>query len=104
MTTVVLSLELCEGRAYGGTRIVLFRDVDWPGVPPEGALVHFGRSVDGEEAGINARVVQVSWSATSIDVAALAENLGAEYDDVVANALRDGYQEWDAWQEARDAT
>jgi len=91
----LLSVTLCEGRAYEARRIVLFKRVPWPSIPREGERVFFGTTEDDEEPGTSARIKRVYWSADgSVSVEAELEELREEYDLILADTLRGGFTEW----------
>jgi len=101
---IVLSLELCEKIAYGGKRVVLYKDVMWPSIPPEDSILVCGVSEDGEQTGFTATIKRVYWEANGdVAVGAGKENIREEYDNIVTDIKRDGFLEYEDWKKSNES-
>lgn len=104
MPRIVLSLALYEGFGEEQRHVVLYREVQWPSVPPDGAYLTFGRyGEDDKETGNSCLIRRVFFAASGeVSVEAEAENLRDEFEDTVAHAKRDGFMEWEEWRKHED--
>jgi len=102
MKKCLLSITLCEGRAYSARRLVMFKLVEWPSVPRVGDLIDWGQDEDGERPACSSEVSRVWFGADgSVGVETRDnENLGLEsvggeggFDKFVEYARRDGFSE-----------
>ncbi|MES2360106.1 MAG: hypothetical protein V4529_17325 [Gemmatimonadota bacterium] len=78
---------------YPNTSSSFSRVVDWPSVPPEGALINVGADEEGEAGSINSYVGTVYWQTDMVIVETHIEGLDNtnEFDSVRESVVRDGF-------------
>jgi len=98
---VIISVELCEKRAYAGRREVLYKNAEWDAIPPEGAWMSYGKS-DEEEGAVSATKCRVNWNTMgTVSIMLQSENLFEEFDDILQLAKNEGFLPYDEWKDTR---
>jgi hypothetical protein len=94
---VIISVELCEKRAYAGRREILFKNAEWDAIPPEGAWMSYGKSE--EEGRVSATKCRVNWNTMgTVSIMLQSENLLDEFDDILRLAKNEGFLPFSEWE------